>query len=145
MKNYLNRFICMFILLALVVNGHAPKANYLFDGFWPASEQVEYVLPWEEEVETESETHFDILNSDGSDDGGGGDDEIGLPTYFDDESSSSEVFFLSSLAFPLHNSQHISFSKVQIEASSQELLMVPKPLLFLLYHNIKSDITGFSA
>lgn len=145
MKNHLHRSLFLFILLALVVNGHAPQANYFHDGYWPASEQAEYALPWEEEVESESETHFDILNSDGSDDGGGGDDETGLSTYSDDESNSPRDFSFHALISLPHSSHHFSFSKVQIQASSNELLTAPKPLLFLLYHNIKSDLAHLAA
>ncbi len=141
MKEHLQRFLLLTVLLSLGVNGHVPQATFIGSGIWQASEQPEMALPCEEEVESESETHFDLLNSDGSDDGGGGDDEIGLTTYFDDEGTTSRIPFLFDFPFLQPYFGLLPISKVQTEANLQELLTESKPHLFLLYHNIKTHLS----
>lgn len=133
--------------MSLVVNGNLPEADYLVDGFSQTYEHADFAMSCEEEVETESEAHFHIINHVGSDDGGGGDDEISLSSIGENGKEVVKYKLSHASLFDFHYfvSYQINLSKTQVDASSKELLRAYHPSLFLLYHNFKIDLPVLAA
>ncbi|MCC6726057.1 MAG: hypothetical protein IT258_16240 [Saprospiraceae bacterium] len=140
MTERLKRFLLFAVLFSLGLNGRLSAINELWSGAWSDSQLAELAMPLEEEVETESETHLYLFNNVDCENGGGGDDDIELHDGSEND--------LSPPAFVLQHATISSFhlacnagnlTKEQIKANILNLASASKPLLFLLYHNIKSD------
>ena len=147
MKERLQRFLFLIVLVSLGVNGHIPSANFLLEGIHQDDSSFEYALPWEEEVETEIEGNLGFIDAENCEDGGGdGDEEIVLLYSADDSIVKSPVFFEAQYLFYFPNTRLLNnLLSVNIEANAIRLLTASKPSLFLLYHNFKFDAAPYSA
>ncbi len=139
MKELLQRLLLFSVLVSLVGTGHLPAANYLEVGIWEGTEQTTFAAFLEEECESESETEAILQNDDCE--GGGGNDGFSLVKKVETGSNLTHCVSLFEDFVPnwcLTPNQ--SFSKSQITANYYSITNSTRPLLFLLFHNIKSDL-----
>ncbi len=135
MVERLQRLLLLTVLFSLVTARHLPVDGRLGSGIWESEVQTDLTLLIEEEAESEPEAE-DLHKRDGGDDGDFS--QTQKEDGFSNSSTSASLFaeFLPNhVLFP-----YKTFTAFQIKASISALANSSKPLLFLLFHNIKSDL-----
>jgi hypothetical protein len=140
MKNCLLRTSFAIILFSLCFGNGVPFVDTTKEGIFGANEFANIALAWEEETESNEKgsVSAEAFKLEKGGDGDGGEKFVKKLRFCKAPTSSLFAAFgtLSSLSFNLSTAKKSS----SYLASSRKLLHTPKPLLYLLFHNIKSDL-----
>lgn len=142
MKNCLHRTLFVLILFSLCFSKHGSFVDTNKEGIWEANELANLALAWEEESENEADEKGGIATDAFKlEKGGDGDGEDSLAKKHRFGKAPTPSFFAANhtSASTLYNLAAAKKSTATL-ANSRKLLLTPKPLLFLLFHNIKSDL-----